>query len=38
MTTIERIASGVVHRISVQARAIRRKYRLAVRDEFVDKN
>ena len=36
--TIEKTANGVVHNISVQARAIRRKYRLAVSDEFVDRN
>lgn len=36
--TIEKIASGVVSVTSVQARAMRRKYRLAVRDEFADKN
>ena len=35
---IERTPNGVVHSISVQARAIRRKYRLVVRDEFADKN
>lgn len=35
---ISRIANGVVHNISVQAKAIKRKYRLAVRDEFDDKN
>ena len=35
---IENIAKGEVHMTSVQARAIRRKYRLAARDELLDKN
>lgn len=38
LITMEKIASGVVNMTSVQARAIRRKYRLVVRDEFADKN